>query len=98
VQTVDQAAAALVVTGAANALCSSLLFPMLADLMPRERAGEFTGLGSAVWELAQPLGAMLGGAAADLTGSLRTTLVAAGLLTLLAAVLLTRVRATSPES
>jgi Na+/melibiose symporter-like transporter len=98
VRTVEQAAAALVVTGAANALCTSLLFPMLADLMPRERAGEFTGLGSAVWELAQPLGAMLGGAAADLTGSLRTTLVAAGLLTLVAALLLTRVRSTNPES
>jgi MFS family permease len=98
VRTVEQAAAALVVTGAANALCTSLLFPLLADLMPRERAGEFTGLGSAVWELAQPLGAMFGGLAADLTGSLRTTLVAAAFLTLLACALLTRVRAPSSGS
>ena len=92
VRTVEQAAAALLVTGAANGLCSVLLFPLLADLIPRHRAGEFTGLGSAAWELAQPLGAVAGGLAADATGSLRTTLVTAGLLVLVAAALLLRVR------
>ena len=94
VRTVEQAVLALVVTGTGNALCSVLLFPLLADLIPRERAGEFTGLGSAVWELAQPLGAVLGGLAADATGSLRATLVAAGLLTLISGALLLPVRAT----
>jgi predicted MFS family arabinose efflux permease len=94
VQTVAQAVALLVVTGAANALCFVLLFPLLADLMPEDRSGEFTGLGSGVWELAQPLGAVLGGLAADVTGSLRTTLFAAALLVLVAAVLLAPVRAT----
>ena len=94
VQTVSQAVALLVVTGAANALCFVLLFPLLADLMPEDRSGEFTGLGSGVWELAQPLGAVLGGLAADVTGSLRTTLFVAALLVLVAAVLLAPVRAT----
>lgn len=92
VRTVEQAAAALLVTGAANGLCSVLLFPLLADLIPRDRAGEFTGLGSAVWELAQPLGAVAGGLAADATGSLRPTLAAAGLLVLVSGALLLRVR------
>jgi Na+/melibiose symporter-like transporter len=92
VQTVPQAVALLVVTGAANALCFVLLFPLLADLMPHERSGEFTGLGSGVWELAQPLGAVLGGLAADATGSLRTTLFVASLLVLAAAALLAPVR------
>jgi maltose/moltooligosaccharide transporter len=94
VQTVSQAVALLVVTGAANALCFVLLFPLLADLMPEDRSGEFTGMGSGVWELAQPLGAVLGGLAADVTGSLRTTLFVAALLVLVAAVLLAPVRAT----
>jgi maltose/moltooligosaccharide transporter len=93
VQTVGQAAAILVVTGAANALCTVLLFPLLADLLPQDRAGEFTGLGAGVWELAQPLGAVIGGLAADATGTLRTTLVVAALLTLVAAALLVPVRA-----
>lgn len=92
VRTVEQAAAALVVTGAANALCTVLLFPLLADLIPRERAGEFSGIGSATWELAQPVGAVLGGLAADVTGSLRTSLVVAGLLVLVSGALLLPVR------
>jgi MFS-type transporter involved in bile tolerance (Atg22 family) len=93
VRTVEQAIVALVVTGAANAVCTALLFPLLADLIPRERAGEFTGLGSGVWELAQPMGALLGGLAADVTGSLRAALMAAGLLVLVAGALLVRVQA-----
>lgn len=88
VRSVEQAVLALVATGAANGVCAALLFPLLADLIPRQRAGELTGLGTAVWELAQPLGALLGGLSADLTGSLRTTLVGAGLLLLLASALL----------
>jgi MFS-type transporter involved in bile tolerance (Atg22 family) len=93
VRSVEHAALALMATGAANGVCTALLFPLLTDLIPRERAGEFVGLGSAAWELAQPLGAMLGGLAADATGSLRTALVAAGVLVLVSWALLQRVRA-----
>jgi maltose/moltooligosaccharide transporter len=97
VRTVDQAVLALAATGAANAVCTALLFPLLADLIPARRAGEFTGLGAAVWEFAQPLGAMLGGLAADLTGTLRGALVGAGLLTLVSFALLFRVRPSASD-
>jgi Na+/melibiose symporter-like transporter len=93
VQTVVQAVVVLTITGAANALCTVLLFPLLADLLPADRAGEFTGLGAGVWELAQPLGAVVGGMAADATGTLRATLLLASVLTLMSAALLTRVHA-----
>jgi UMF1 family MFS transporter len=93
VQTVVQAVVMLTITGVANALCTVLLFPLLADLLPGDRAGEFTGLGGGVWELAQPLGAVVGGMAADATGTLRATLLLASVLTLVSAALLTRVRA-----
>jgi maltose/moltooligosaccharide transporter len=92
VRTVEQAALALAATGAANGVCTTLLFPLLTDLIPARRAAEFTGLGAAVWELAQPLGAMMGGVAADASGTLRGSLVGAGLLTLVSCALLTRVR------
>jgi MFS family permease len=92
VQTVPQAVVLLAIVGAANALAFVMLFPLLADLMPHDRSGEFSGLGSGVWELAQPLGAFLGGMSADVTGSLRTTLFFASLSIFLAAALLTRVR------
>jgi Na+/melibiose symporter-like transporter len=95
-QTVAQAVAILVVTGAANALCTVLLFPLLTDLLPKDRAGEFTGLGAGVWELAQPLGAVFGGLAADATGTLRATLAVAALLTFVAAALLLPVRPPAP--
>lgn len=98
VRTVPQAVAALLVTGAANALCTAVLLPLLADLIPRRRAGEFTGLGSAVWEFAQPLGAALAGLAADATGTLRSAMLAAGLFLLLSALLLTRVHAPSAQA
>jgi maltose/moltooligosaccharide transporter len=88
VRTVEQAVVALAATGAANGVCTALLFPLLADLIPSERAGEFTGLGTAAWELAQPLGAVLGGLGADLTGTLRAPLLAAGLALLVASALL----------
>lgn len=77
--------------GVANAITSALAFPLLADLIPRHRAGEFTGIGQLVWSLAQPIGAMGAGAIADLTGTLRGAFVAGGLSMLLAFVILLRV-------
>jgi MFS family permease len=91
VRTVEQAVVALAVTRTANALCTAVLLPLLADLIPRQRAGEFTGLGSAVG-FVQPLGAALAGLAADATGTLRSAMLAAGLFLLLRALLLTPVR------
>jgi predicted MFS family arabinose efflux permease len=92
-RTVESAMVAMAVIGLANAACTVPLLPLLADLIPRARAGEFSGIGTGVWEFAQPFGAIMGGAIADTTGSLRSTLVIAGVLVLVAGALLTRVRA-----
>jgi MFS family permease len=98
VRTVEQATVALVVVGAGNALATVPLMPLLTDLIARERAGELTGVGGAVWELAQPLGAILAGAAADLSGTLRAPLLMAGVSCLIGAVLLLRVHEPSRAS
>ena len=90
-RTPESAMVAMAVIGIANAACTVPLLPLLADLIPRDRAGEFTGIGTGVWEFAQPFGAVAGGLIADATGSLRWTLVAAGILVLVAGALLTRV-------
>lgn len=92
-RTVESAMVAMAVIGLANAACTVPLLPLLADLIPRHRAGEFSGIGTGVWEFAQPFGAIAGGAIADATGSLRWSLVSAGVLVLVAGALLTRVRA-----
>lgn len=92
-RSVESAMVAMAVIGLANAACTVPLLPLLVDLIPRGRAGEFSGIGTGVWEFAQPLGAIFGGAVADATGSLRWSLVSAGVLVLVAGALLTRVRA-----
>lgn len=92
VRDVPQALLIMSVVGIANAVTTALAFPLLADLMPRERAGEFTGLGSLVWSLAQPLGAVGAGLMADLTGTLRGAFAAGGLAVLVAFVVLLTVR------
>ncbi len=97
VRTVEQAVVMLAIVGAANALSTVPQLPLLTDLIARERAGEMTGVGSAVWELSQPLGAITAGALADIAGTLRVPLVMAGLSLALAALLLTRVQVSPPQ-
>lgn len=77
----------------------SLINPMLVDLVPRKRTAEFVGLGSAVFSFAQPLGAAFAGsivAGAELfvgrEDAYRWAFIFAGLMTLLAALLLRSVR------
>ena len=83
----------MLLVGVANAVTTALIFPLLADLIPSERAGEFTGIGSFVWSVAQPLGAAAAGAMADATGTLRGAFAAGGLAMLVAFALLLTVRA-----
>jgi MFS family permease len=90
-QDAAQAFVILAAVGVANAACTVLLLPLLADLIPRDRAGELTGIGSGIWSIAQPLGTAGAGLLADVTGSLRVALLLAGLLTLASAALLTTV-------
>lgn len=88
VQDLAQALIIMSIIGLANAITTALIFPLLADLMPAERAGEFTGLGSLVWSLAQPVGAVAAGAMADAMGTLRGAFLAGGLSVLVAFALL----------
>lgn len=91
VQTLPQALLLMSIIGVANAITTTVTFPLLADLIPRMRAGEFTGIGSLVWSLAQPIGAVAAGSIADATGTIRGAFAAGGLAMLIAFFLLLRV-------
>ncbi|MGE5618782.1 MAG: MFS transporter [Sphingomonadaceae bacterium] len=94
VQSLPHALLLMSIIGLANAITAALILPLLADLIPRQRAGEFTGIGSLLWSLAQPIGAVGAGAMADATGSLRGAFAAGGAAMLIASVLL---RGVHPE-
>lgn len=68
VQTVLQGYVVMGVIGLGNGALTALLVPLLVDLVPPERAAEITGLGSGVWSLVQPVGAVLAGTLIQLTG------------------------------
>jgi Na+/melibiose symporter-like transporter len=92
VQTVAQTYVAMACLGACNAAGTALLFPLLADLMPTDRRGELTGVGSLVWSLAQPVGSFTAGVFIDATGTYRAVFVVAGLLFAASFVLLRTVK------
>jgi MFS family permease len=79
-RTLEQLIPAIVVVGAANTIPYVLNYPMLADLIPKSRAGEFTGLGSMVWSISQPIGALLAGALVDVSGSYRLAFLFSGVM------------------
>lgn len=96
VQNVPQALIAMGIVGLANGVWTALNVPLLMDLVPSDRAGEVSGLASAVWSFAQPIGALIAGLLIDFTGTYRSSFVGAALLVLLSFVLLLTVRA--PEA
>jgi len=65
VQTVGQAIPIMVLAGLGNACPTALTVPLLTDLMPRKRGGEFIGLASFVWSVVQPFGSFLAGSLVD---------------------------------
>ncbi len=69
VQTVGQAVPVMIVAGLGNACPTALCLPVLTDLMPRRRGGEFIGLASFAWSVVQPLGSFLAGFLVDQTHS-----------------------------
>ncbi len=79
-QDLPQAQIMMATLGACNAVTTALVFPLLADLMPPSRKGEFTGLGSLVWSIAQPMGSTWAGFMVDLSGSFRTVFLVAGVM------------------
>lgn len=79
-QNAAQGAVLMALIGAANAVTTTLSFPLFTDLMPQERVAEFTGLSALVTSLSQAVGAGLVGAFIDLTHNYRTVFVAAAVL------------------
>lgn len=92
VQTAPQAYVALGLIGLANGVWTALGIPLLVDLVPPERAAEMTGLGSAVWSLAQPVGAVVAGLLIG-SGNYRMSFIGAASFILLSFLLLLLVHA-----
>jgi MFS family permease len=92
VETFEQALIAMGVIGLANGVWTSLAVPLLIDLTPPERAAEITGLGSGVWSLSQPIGAVIAGILITGFDSYRASFVGAASLVLLSFLLLLTVR------
>lgn len=93
VQSVQQALIAMAFVGLANGVWTALNVPLLMDLVPADRAGEVSGLASAVWSFAQPVGALIAGLLIDATGTYRSSFVGAAVFVLVSFVLLLSVRA-----
>jgi MFS family permease len=72
---------------------TALNIPLLVDLVPRERAAEMTGLGSGIWSLAQPIGAVVAGIMIGNFDSYRAAFVGAAAFVLLSFFLLLTVNA-----
>jgi len=92
VETFQQALIAMAVIGLANGVWTSLAVPLLIDLTPPERAAEITGLGSGVWSLSQPIGAVIAGLLITSFDSYRASFVGAASLVMVSFVLLLTVR------
>jgi Na+/melibiose symporter-like transporter len=88
VQNVPQALVVMGFIGLANGVWTALNIPLLVDLVPPERAAEITGLGSGVWSLAQPIGALIAGILIGGFDSYRASFVGAGVLVFLSFLLL----------
>jgi len=97
VATLPQALLAMGVIGLANGVWTALAVPLLVDLVPQERAAEMTGLGSAVWSLAQPIGAVIAGLLIASADSYRVSFIGAAVFIFLCFVLLLFVRAPAPH-
>ena len=91
---VTAAIPAMIVVGLGNACPTALTIPILSELIPVRRMGEFIGLGSFVWSIAQPIGSV--GAGALVNGALPSTyrhaFIWAGILMACAAAVMLTVR------
>jgi maltose/moltooligosaccharide transporter len=94
-----QATIALAIIGIGNAGTSAPLNALLIDLIPRKRAAELVGMGSAVWSFAQPVGSVLAGLVVGLASNFvgesdkfRWSFIFAGVMIVLAAIVLQTVK------
>jgi MFS family permease len=97
VATFPQALVAMGVVGLANGVWTALAVPLLVDLVPQERAAEMTGLGSAVWSFAQPVGAVIAGVLIETAGNYRVSFVGAAVFVFLSFAVLLFVHAPGPR-
>lgn len=91
-QDVPQALAVMAIVGVANGVWTALALPLLIDLVPPDRAAEMTGLGSAVWSLAQPIGAVIAGLLIESFDTYRVSFVGAAFFVFLSFLLVLTVR------
>ncbi|HST05278.1 MAG TPA: MFS transporter [Chloroflexia bacterium] len=91
VHNIWQAIPVIVMIGVGNAAPTALNLSMLADLVPKNRAGAFMGYANMVWSVAQPLGAFAAGLLIDATQSYRGVFIMAATCMIIAALILTRV-------
>lgn len=78
VQTLAQALPIMLLVGLSNAVPTALNLPLLADLVPKARAGAAMGFSSMLWSVAQPVGSLFAGLLVDTTHSYRGIFVFAG--------------------
>jgi maltose/moltooligosaccharide transporter len=94
VPSVQAAILPMILVGLGNACPTALSIPLLADLIPVRRMGEFIGLGSFVWSIAQPIGSLCAGAlvTSAIPSTYRHAFIWAGILMACAAVVMLTVR------
>src|SRR5213596_1217769 len=92
VDSTPQALVVMAVVGLANGFWTALAIPLLIDLVPPERAAEMTGIGSAVWSFAQPIGAVIAGLLIDRFDTYRVSFIGAAVFVLLSFAMLLIVR------
>ena len=94
VPSVTAAFPAMILVGLGNACPTALTIPLLSDLIPVRRMGEFIGLGSFVWSIAQPIGSLCAGALVNsaLPSTYRYAFIWAGVLIGSAAAVMLTVR------
>ncbi len=97
VQTVWQALPVMVFVGLGNAAPTALNISLLADLVPKARAGTYMGYGNLVWSVAQPAGSLIAGTLVDYTNSYRGIFIFAGVCMIAASLLLRNVRSPHTE-
>jgi maltose/moltooligosaccharide transporter len=94
VPSVQAAILPMILVGLGNACPTALTVPLLSELIPARRMGEFIGLGSFVWSIAQPIGSVCAGAFVDsaLPSTYRHAFIWAGIMIASAAVVMLTVR------
>jgi MFS family permease len=94
VPSVKAAIPPMILVGLGNACPTALTIPLLADLIPVRRMGEFIGLGSFVWSIAQPIGSVFAGLLVNshLPSTYRHAFIWAGILMACAAAVMLTVR------